>query len=123
MQWTVELAVSDRWFRAVEQGLKQYEGRRWTLKIAHLKPGDTLVFRHLDNQNRTVKRAVKGVHLFQTFEQALLCLPLDKVLPGVETIEEGIAIYCKFVTLETQKKDGVCMIQLEQPAVPHNTPI
>jgi len=48
-----------------------------------------------------------------SFETALQIYPLEDILPGVENVEEGIKIYLKYVSKETQKRDGVCVIELE----------
>jgi hypothetical protein len=48
-----------------------------------------------------------------SFEKALEELGVDDVLPGVENVADGVEIfYQRVVSLETQRKDGVCMIEL-----------
>lgn len=39
-------------------------------------------------------------------------LPLDQILPNVKTVEDGIEIYKKYVSIDTQNKFGVMLIQL-----------
>lgn len=41
---------------------------------------------------------------------------LAKVLPGVETIEEGVQIYRKFYSEEKERSNGVLAIQVMKPA-------
>ncbi|CAK9184860.1 unnamed protein product [Ilex paraguariensis] len=42
---------------------------------------------------------------------------LAKVLPGVETVEEGVKIYRKFYSLEKEKSNGVLAICVTKPAL------
>lgn len=110
--------LSKEWFDHVKNGTKIYEGRRWwnddSLKkgTKHLKVGDILTFRHADDEKLSFEKTVKAIHLFSSFEEALTVLPLEKVLPGVSTVDEGVKIYARYVSLETQQKEGVCMIEL-----------
>lgn len=101
--------VGDPWFKYIQDRRKMYEGRRWWPKTKALQPNDFICFRRV---NQTCIKRVKQIHLFPSFEDALRTLDLEKVLPEVKTVEEGVEIYQKFVSLATQKKEGVCIIEL-----------
>lgn len=110
----MELSLNDPWYDLVKCGKKIYEGRRFTEKVASIKIGDMIKLRHHTNPACPKYNViVEDILKFQTFEDALANLPIEKVLPldGI-TIEKGIEIYSKYVSLPTQMKDGVVMIKI-----------
>lgn len=107
----VSMSLNDPWYQHVRDGLKIYEGRLWTSKTSSLKPGDELFFKHVSQP--TLKVKVVEIVRYKTFEEALSCLKLSEVLPGLLTLEEGIEVYAKFFPLSAQQENGVCMIKIE----------
>lgn len=106
--------LNSPWFEYIQNGAKIYEGRRRTPKIALLQPGDTVSFYHYRDKDREpFSKKIKKIHNFKTFEEGLTVLPLGQCLPGVTSIDEGVRIYLRFVSIETQIKDGIVMIELE----------
>jgi ASC-1-like (ASCH) protein len=109
-----ELTLNTPWFQFVKEGSKTYEGRALFSTIKRLQIGDQIRFsHHTEASFEPFCKNIKAIWKFSTFEQALKNLPLDKVLPGVRTVEEGVQIYFGYVSLGTQKLKGVCMIELE----------
>jgi ASC-1-like (ASCH) protein len=105
--WTT---LNDPWFDLVRSGRKVYEGRR-NIKAWHA--GQRLTIgHHTEPQRAPFGATVAEVLHFPTFEAALRALPLERVLPGVATVEQGLAIYAQFVSLPTQLRDGVVMLRL-----------
>lgn len=80
-----------------------------------MKKGDTITF-YRDKpdikESNSFTCTVVEVRLYPTFEESLKRLSLDKILPGVKSITEGISIYQAFAKLATQQKFGVCMIEV-----------
>lgn len=108
------LSLQDPWFDFVKDGTKKYEGRLYSKNKRDLKKGDIITFSHYtDPEQAPFTKIIKKILLFDTFEDALKMLPINQVLPGVETIEEGIEVYRKFARIETQKILNVMMIELE----------
>ena len=106
------IRVNDPWFTYIKNGAKKYEGRR---NNRIFNEGEYLLIQHnTDECQDPVTKMLKKIHKFKTFEEALSILPLEEVLPGVKTVEEGVQIYYKFVSLETQLRDGVVMLELEE---------
>lgn len=108
------LSLNDPWFNLVKCGKKIYEGRRFTEKLASLSKGDIINIKHYtDNLQPTFKVIVEDIIKFKTFREALKILPLNEVLPieGID-IEKGVEIYYKYVSLQTQEKDGIVMIKI-----------
>lgn len=110
------ISLSDPWFELIRIGKKKYEGRRYYYDVPKYKVGDIIKVHRVIAKLRTDDSyfvRVINIHKFNTFEEAMTHLPLNHILPGVESLEDGINIYKKFVSIETQHRDGVCMIELE----------
>ena len=54
-----------------------------------------------------------GVQCFATFAESLTKLPIEQILPGVKSVEEGTQVYLKFASQDSQLKLGVCQIELK----------
>ena len=111
------MRLSDPWYDFVQSGEKMFEGRRNWAKTRCIVPGDTIEFHHVTNELLPVLRVhVVGILHFPTFRDALTVLGTEHVLPASNgqpyTVEQGVEIYKKYVSLETQEKDGVVMISL-----------
>lgn len=104
--------VGDPWFEYIRDRRKMYEGRRWWQKTKIVQPNDFICFQRVNHKDQTCIKRVKKIHLFPSFEVALRALDLEQVLPEVKTVEDGVEIYQKFVSLATQEKEGICMIEL-----------
>lgn len=111
---THAMNLNSPWYEHIVAGRKRYEGRRRTEKTDAIQVGDLIAFSHAtDSTRRQCTRTVVALHTFDTFRDALETLPLDDVLPGVESVEMGVAVYARFVSLPTQIRDGVVMLELE----------
>lgn len=111
------ITLNSPWFEYVQQGIKHYEGRRNTPKMRSISVGDTLEIRHhVDDTKQPYFVKVEDILYFPTFRDALSNLPIDHVLPNDRgtsyTIDEGDAIYQKYVSIPTQQKDGVVMLKI-----------
>lgn len=114
--WNINL--SDPWFDYTKNSRKIFEGRRCFSKYKYIKIGDYFCFkRHNSILNETFVKKIINIYKFKTFEEGLIYFNsenlLDKVLPNIVTINEGVNIYLKYVSLKTQLKDNVVFFQLE----------
>lgn len=107
-----QITLNDPWFDLVKTGQKKYEGRcfwKWALGY---NIGDTLRISSATRDVEPFSVRIDDILRFKTFEEALSILGLDDTLPGVASIQEGVDIYYKFVSLKTQQTHGVCMIKV-----------
>ena len=105
--------LNSPWYEHVVAGRKRYEGRRRTEKTDAIQVGDVITFSHAtDSARPPCTRTVIALHAFDTFRDALDALPLEDVLPGVTSVDMGVAVYARFVSLPTQIRDGVVMLEL-----------
>jgi ASC-1-like (ASCH) protein len=116
MQTTHTISVNSPWFEYLKAGTKTFEGRRYSVRYT---VGDKLLVRHhTDTTQEPFVLTITSVNKFPSFEDALRVLPLCRVLPGVETVEDGIEVYKKFVSLKTQATDGIVMLGVGQLKTP-----
>ena len=104
------------WYELVQNGSKIYEGRRISKKTKNILIGDIIEFQHyIDKSLPIIKTEVVDIIMFQTFEDAMIDLPLEQILPIKNiTLDQGIDIYINYVSIETQMKDGVYMFKIKK---------
>ncbi|ONI29469.1 hypothetical protein PRUPE_1G199500 [Prunus persica] len=72
-------------------------------------------FRRIDSGslilfNKCLLFEVQDIRSYSSFSEMMEAEGLSKVLPGVETIEQGVQIYRKFYTEEKERSNGVLAI-------------
>jgi ASC-1-like (ASCH) protein len=112
------MKLNSPWYELVRDGKKIYEGRRRMPYTETYKVGDVIEFSHYtDDTLPTFLCQIDAILYYQTFEDALNTLPINEVLPIQDiTIEKGVEIYKRFVSLPTQLKDGIVMFNVSRNA-------
>ncbi|OVA03043.1 ASCH domain [Macleaya cordata] len=105
-----ELHVQEPFLTQLRVGLKSIEGRCAVGNYNRIGPGSLLLF------NKFLLLEVQDVKWYASFSEMLNAESLEKVLPGVKTIEEGVQIYRKFYTEEKENSNGVVAICVSKPA-------
>lgn len=108
----VEINVSQPWFRHIKNGAKTVEGRLDKGKFHAMKPGTVLVIRSSNSGKTATVAVVTKVNKYQTFEQYLSREGLNSTLPGVTTIEQGVAVYRQFYSEEDERQFGIAAIHI-----------
>ncbi|MFA6916126.1 MAG: ASCH domain-containing protein [Parachlamydiales bacterium] len=93
----------DPWFSYIRQGIKPVEGRKNTHSYRKIKVGDQIKF---INGTDSFIANVTEIREYSSLEKYLEDVTLEKALPGVETIEEGLNIYYQWSTEEKIKQYG-----------------
>ncbi|XP_026443742.1 uncharacterized protein LOC113343847 isoform X3 [Papaver somniferum] len=104
-----EIDVQEPFFTQLRVGRKTIEGRCAVGDYNRIGPGSLLLF------NRCLILGVQDVRRHPSFAELLKTESLEKVLPGVDTIEEGVQIYRNFYTEEKEKSNGVHAICVSKP--------
>ncbi|KAJ6733925.1 ASCH DOMAIN PROTEIN putative ISOFORM 1-RELATED [Salix koriyanagi] len=99
-----EIHVQEPYFSLLKDGRKTIEGRCATVDYTRIEPGDMILV------NKILVLKVEDVHRYASFSKMLQAESLEKVLPGVKTVEEGVEIYRKFYTEEKEKSNGVLAV-------------
>lgn len=104
-----ELHVQEPYLTQLESGRKSVEGRCAAGAYNLFGPGSVLLF------NKCLLMEVRDVRKYPSFSEMLRAEGLSTVLPGVESIEEGVQIYRRFYTEEKELSNGVLGISVSKP--------
>ncbi|WP_297437292.1 ASCH domain-containing protein [Thermococcus sp.] len=104
---TWRMGLQEEYLRAIAEGKKRVEGRLYDERRQGIRPGDTIIF-----ENRLMC-VVKDVRVYSSFREMLEKEGLENVLPGVESIEEGVRVYRRFYSEEKERKYSVAAIEVE----------
>lgn len=104
-----EINVQEPWFSAIKRKEKTVEGRLVKGKFLDIKVGDVVV---VCNGDYKVPCKVEKIRKYTGFREYLELEGLHKCLPGVGSIEEGIAVYREFYSKDMEAKYGVMALQL-----------
>jgi len=107
------LRVSEPWFSLILLGLKTVEGRKNRGLFAQMKVGDIVEWTNDSIIPRSVQTKITGKAVYPTFREYLETEGLDKCLPGISEMNDGLSIYYKYFTKEEEKEFGVVAIRLE----------
>ncbi|XP_061365169.1 uncharacterized protein LOC133308551 [Gastrolobium bilobum] len=108
---SLELNVQEPFFSQLKDGLKTIEGRCASGKYSRIELGNLILF------NKSVVFEVQGIQWYPSFFDMLEAESLGKVLPGVESVEEGVKIYRRFYTEEKEQANGVLAITVSKMAL------
>ncbi|KAL4567689.1 hypothetical protein LXL04_023281 [Taraxacum kok-saghyz] len=108
---TVEfgLHVQEPFFTQIKDGKKTIEGRCASGDYNRIESGSLILL------NKCLMLQVHDVHYYGSFYDMLATEDLTKVLPGVESIKEGVQIYRRFYSEEKERSNGVLAIFLTKP--------
>ncbi|CAH9122457.1 unnamed protein product [Cuscuta epithymum] len=104
-----ELHVQEPFFTYLKSGDKTIEGRCATDQYKKIEVGASILF------NKCLLLQVQDLHYYASFREMLEAEPLCKVLPEVETTEEGVQVYRNFYSEEKEMSNGVLAICVKKP--------
>ena len=100
-----ETNVSEPWFSLIQLGIKKVEGRLNKGKFADMNIGDFILFTNNDlGFERKFKIQIKNISYYNNFQIYLKNETLDKCLPGIDSIENGLKVYYKYYKESDEKK-------------------
>ena len=105
--------VSEPWFSLISLGLKTIEGRKNKGRFKDMQVGEIIEWTNNDFNPRSTLTRITKKQKYDTFREYLETEGLNKCLPGITNIEDGLSIYFKYFTKEDEKEFGVIAIGLE----------
>ena len=96
---TYEKHLSEPWFTLIKLGIKKVEGRLNKGEFSNMKKDDIITFINSDlgfDRKYNVK-IIKSTN-YNTFYLYLKNETLNKCLPGIDTIDDGLNVYYKYYT-------------------------
>lgn len=103
-------SLDDTWFDFIRNGEKIAEGRLDKSWVKNLNPYDMIEFTRVSNNAKDISKInviVTKVVRYKSFSDLFDDVGLDKVLPGKNTYDEGIAVYRQWYSEEKEKELGV----------------
>lgn len=107
--------VSEPWFSLIKLGIKSVEGRLNKGDFKDLRINDIIIWTNNDlGFYQEFKTKIIGKKNYDTFENYLLNEGLDKCLPGIKNIEDGLKVYFKYYTKQQEKEFGILALELQK---------
>ncbi|MEK7498020.1 MAG: ASCH domain-containing protein [Patescibacteria group bacterium] len=103
---------AEPYFTFLKNGKKTIEGRIRKGWYRNVKPGDQIVV-YNEEETDSLGTVVKRVTKYKSVKDMLINESIKKLLPDIDTIDQGIKIYRKFYTPEQEHEFGVVAIEVE----------
>ena len=106
--------LSEPWFSLIKLGLKKCEGRLRKKDFAKMKKSDIIVFSNDDfSFSREFRCKITSIYNYNTFEEYLEKEKLEKCLPGIDSLEDGVNIYRKYYSKKDEDLYKIVAIRLQ----------
>lgn len=107
----IKFHIGDPWFDFIIDGRKKVEGKVAKGKALLIKPGCIL---HISgDRGLVIECHVMAVRSYGSFIEYLEGEGLPATLPGIHSIEAGLAVYAQYYPLGLDKDLGVLAIELK----------
>ena len=100
------LKVNEKWLNYIIAGTKTIEGRLNKNKFRLITRGDIILF------NGIIQKKVVGVRHYDGWDEYLETEGINKCLPSIKTIRDGIVIYRDFYNVADECLYGVVAFEL-----------
>ena len=100
------------YYSFLKNGYKSIEGRIKKKWYRDLKPGDHIIVHNMEKTD-SFETVVQDVRTYSSIREMLEKEQLKKLLPDIDTVEQGIAVYRRFYTEEAEKEFGVVAIEVK----------
>ena len=92
-----EKKISEPWFSLIKLGIKKVEGRLNKGDFANMIIGDLIIFTNNElGFERKFKIEIKHITYYDTFKTYLEYETIERCLPGIDNIEDGLNVYYKY---------------------------
>ncbi len=105
-----KIHCQEPWFSLLKSGKKPVEGRKNSSFYQKIRVGDEIEF-FLDNHSFVA--SVTGINIYASVEEYLTTETIERALPGVATMAEGLRVYYAWNTPEEIRRYGFLGIQIE----------
>lgn len=103
---------AEPYFTFLKNGQKTIEGRIRKGWYRFVKPGYHIVV-YNEEETDSCETLVRDVRTYSSIKEMLEFEQFKKLLPDVETVEQGVEIYKRFYTEEQEKEFGVVAIEVK----------
>ena len=107
--------LSEPWFSLIKLGLKKVEGRLIKGDFENIQKNDRILFNNNElGFTREFLVKITSIKIYKTFMEYLDKEQLNKCLPGIDTIEEGLLVYHKYFSEADEEKYGIVAIRMKK---------
>lgn len=107
-----KMPIRKQYFDLIRSGQKTVEGRIFSGDCKQMKAGDKILFFCGTNE---ITRTIRNIHVYDSFAEMLQHEGVGTCLPGVRSVERGVAIYHAIPNYrERAYRSGVVALQLEE---------
>lgn len=103
---------AEPYFTFIKNGQKTFEGRIRKGWYRLVKPGDHIII-YNEEETDSIEVLVKSARPYVSMREMIENEPLKKLLPDVETIEQGIKVFKRFYTEEQEREFGAVAIEIQ----------
>ncbi len=107
------LSVDEPWFSLISLKLKTIEGRLNKGLFKKMEIGDIVKWTNDKFGSRSVLTKIINKTEYKTFEEYLTDKTLEKCLPSIKEMNNGLGVYFTYYTKEQESEFGVVAITLE----------
>ena len=94
-----EKNISEPWFSLIYLKIKKVEGRLNKGDFCNMNVGDFIIF--VNNElgfERRFEVQIKNISYYDDFESYLQSETLERCIPGIDNIQNGLKVYYKYYT-------------------------
>jgi ASC-1-like (ASCH) protein len=108
------IECAEPWFSLIREGKKTVEGRLNSPKYATIAIGDQLVFwsQSYGKEVSFIRQVTGRVEYPAGFSAMIEGEGLEKILPGYESVTDGVAVYNQYYSPELEAQRGAVAFQL-----------
>ena len=104
--------LSEPWFSLIKLGIKTCEGRLNKGDFSKMNKGDYIVFENNDlGFKRSFRVRITSIHNYPYFITYLNRESLERCLPGIDNIEDGLKVYYKYYSKENENRYKIIAIR------------
>jgi ASC-1-like (ASCH) protein len=111
-----EKNLSEPWFSLIKLGLKTTEGRLNKGDFKIMKKNDIIRFVNNDfniNKPRKFKVKILSKKIYNSFSEYLIGEKIEKCLPGIDSLEEGLSVYYKYYKKEDEEEYKIVALRFK----------
>ena len=97
--------ISEPWFTLISMGIKTIEGRLNRGTFRKMKIGDIVEWTNNDFYPRSVLTKITGIEDYNTLFEYLHIEDVNKCLPGIKNLDNGLSVVYKNFTQEDKKNE------------------
>ena len=106
-------SLSEPWFSLIKLGLKTVEARLDKGDFSNFKINDIIEWTNDNFNKRRIRTKITNITEYKTFKEYLIDKGLNKCLPSMDTIEDGLSVYYKYYKKEDEELYGIIAIEFE----------